>query len=82
MSLESIALAFNDEGSTLTVGDEIISIEETITAKQDKSLLRTFVISGNNKNPLYIRRMKDDKPERLLISPSSNPTKVQWTVSW
>ncbi len=68
--------------STLTVGDEIISIEETITANKDQSLLRSFVISGNIHNPLYIRRLKDGKAERLLISPSANPSKVQWTVSW
>jgi cytochrome c551/c552 len=67
---------------TLTAGDEVVNIEETITAKPNKTLLRTFIISGNIKTPLYTRRTKDGKAERLLISPSANPTKVQWTVSW
>ena len=67
---------------TLLVGDETIHIEETILATTEKTLLRRFVITGNAKTSLYIRRHENGTSFRALVSPFTTSTTVDWTISW
>ena len=67
---------------TLSVGEETISIEETIVPTSDAALLRRFTITGNIHTQLYIRRHEKGKTFRAIVSPSTTSTTVDWIISW